>query len=143
MFKKILVPINLSQTVSWSAALSTAVSLARGNDAQLFLGTVIPQWVSARDADWAWDADRRMEDVARYRLEQIASECGYQNYVLRIAWGSVPSTILEMANETDAGLIILGSKTPTILDFFRQSSEVKVARRAHCSVLIVRGKSSD
>ena len=141
MFENILVAINLAKTDSWSAALPVAVSLARDSAAHLTLGTIIPQWVSARDADWSWDADRRMEDVARYRLEQIARERNCTDFGLHVAWGSVPSAITEMADDTDADLIVLGSHRPTFLDFLRQSNEMKVARRAHCSVLIVRDGS--
>ena len=47
-------------------------------------------------------------------------------------------TILEMAKEKDAELIIVASHKPDLQDYFLGSTAAKVVRHATCSVLVVR-----
>lgn len=138
MFARIFVPINLNDASSWSRALPVAVSLAQGSETRLTLGTILPHWVSTRDADWSWDADRRLEDVACQRLRSIAKQCGCEDCCLEATWGSVPSTIADMA--VDADLIVMAVRKRSFMDFFCTPAGLKVAAAARCSVLIVRDR---
>ncbi len=138
MFARILVPINLTDASSWSRALPVAVSLAQASETRLTLGTVLPHWVSARDADWSWDADQRLEEVACQRLRSIAMQCGCEDCGVEAVWGSAPSTIAGMA--TDADLIVMAVHKRSFLDFFRTPAALKVAASARCSVMIVRDR---
>lgn len=46
--------------------------------------------------------------------------------------------ITEIARDIGADLIIVGAHHPTAMDYFLGSTASRVARRAHCSVLIQR-----
>ena len=47
-------------------------------------------------------------------------------------------TILEVADETHADLIIVASHQPDVQDYFLGSTAAKVVRHARCSVLVLR-----
>ena len=136
MFQNIFVPINLADATSWANVLPVAASLAKASEAGLTLGTILPHWVSARDADWSWDADRRLEDVARQRLRCLARQFDCPDCALMMAWGLAPWTVLEMAADCD--LIVMAGRKPGLLDRLRSSPAVKVARMAQCSVMVIR-----
>ncbi|PKQ01062.1 MAG: hypothetical protein CVT74_01155 [Alphaproteobacteria bacterium HGW-Alphaproteobacteria-13] len=136
MFARILVPINLTYASSWKQALPVAISLAQASETRLTLATVLPHWISARDADWSWEADRRIEDVACQRLRSIAKQCGHEDCNLEAVWGSVPSTIAKLTESFD--LIVMAACKPSFIDHFRTSATLKAAKLARCSVMIVR-----
>lgn len=136
MFKKVLVPIKLTDPASWTCALPVAISLAKAGEARLTLGTILPGWISGRDADWSWDADRRMEDIAQHRLENLARQYGCENFALQAVWGSAPWTIVDMAAEAD--LLVMAAHRPGLLDWLLCPPALKVARKVACSVLLVR-----
>jgi Universal stress protein UspA and related nucleotide-binding proteins len=138
MFARIFVPINLNDASSWSRALPVAVTLAQASETHLKLGTILPHWVSTRDADWSWDAARRLEEVAFQRLRSIAKQCGCEDFSLEARWGSVPSTIADMA--VDADLVVMAARKPSFMDFFRTPAGLKVAAAARCSVMMVRDR---
>jgi len=48
------------------------------------------------------------------------------------------NTILEVAKEKNADLIIIASHRPGLQDYFLGSTAAKVVRHANCSVLVVR-----
>lgn len=52
--------------------------------------------------------------------------------------GRAYKSILEVAEETSAELIIIGSHQPGLKDYFLGSTAAKVVRHARCSGLVVR-----
>lgn len=136
MFKKVLVPIKLTDPSSWTGALPVAISLAKASKARITLRTILPGWISGRDADWSWDADRRMEDIAQHRLENLARQYGCENYALQAVWGSTPWTILDMASEAD--LVVMAAHRRGLLSWLFCPAALKVARKLPCSVMLVR-----
>lgn len=57
--------------------------------------------------------------------------------------GDVTETILEMATEGHYDLIVLGEKARSVLvSFFLGSTAYNVARRAPCSVVLVKGQAA-
>ena len=66
----------------------------------------------------------------------IIESCGREP-VIRVEQGSPYRRIVEVANETDAGLIVMGSRGRTGLAALGSVSE-RVTHRADCSVLLVR-----
>ncbi len=73
--------------------------------------------------------------VAEDAVAMIES-CGREP-VIRVEQGSPYRRIVEVANETDAGLIVMGSRGRTGLAALGSVSE-RVTHRADCSVLLVR-----
>jgi len=52
--------------------------------------------------------------------------------------GHASNTILAVAKERGADLIIIASHRPGLQDYFLGSTASKVVRHANCSVLVVR-----
>ena len=99
-------------------------------------GAALPMKV--RDADWSWEADRRLGDVACQRLRNIAKQCGYEDCNLEAVWGSVPSTIAKLTESFD--LIVMAACKPCFIDHFRTSATLKTAKLARCSAMVVRSQ---
>lgn len=138
MFKNIFVPIDIDEPTSWSKALPTAVGLAKSSNASLTLGTVIPDWEATRDAQWSPPTYRKMLEVARFRVDKIADECGYALHNVIVGGGSVGGGILDLAERAEADLIVLASHRPGLKDYLIGAHALHVVRHAKCSVFVVR-----
>ncbi len=138
MFKSILMPIKLNGPEEWQDAFAVACRLASDHEAKLTLATIIPHWVTSRDADYSWEAEQWFQRQAREGLEAVRTKTTHADCDILVHWGSVPSSILDMAEEVDADLVVLPAKNSGICDYLRTQNSVRLASRASCSVLIVR-----
>lgn len=138
MFKHILLPIKLNGREGFASALDVADELASRGDAVLTLGTIIPHWVANRDADWSWDAKNQFVEAAETGLRRIVEQARCERCTTLVHWGSVPSSILDMGEEVGADLIVLPAREPGLRDLLRTPEALRIAGRAHCSVLLVR-----
>ncbi|MDP1974723.1 MAG: universal stress protein, partial [Alphaproteobacteria bacterium] len=55
-----------------------------------------------------------------------------------VATGSVYETIVNMAEEIKADLIVLGAHRPELKDYLIGPNASRVVRHGHCSVLVIR-----
>lgn len=138
MFKSILMPIKLNGPEEWHDAFAVACRLASDHEAKLTLATIIPHWVTSRDADYSWEAEQCFQREAREGLEALRTNSKQGDCGILVHWGSVPSSILDMAEEVDADLVVLPAKNPGICDYLRTQHSVRLASRASCSVLLVK-----
>lgn len=137
MFNRILLPVKLNDPDAWSESLSIASRLASDHAARLTLATIIPHWVD-RDADYSWEARKWFERRANSGLNAIRAQQSHRPCDILVHWGSVPGSILDMAEETRADLIVLPAKDPRIGDLFHKPAALRLAGRAACSVMLVR-----
>lgn len=142
MFKSILLPINLNKLAEWTETIAVGCRLARDHDARLTLATILPRGLTVRDADYSWDAEQMFETKARQKLESLRSEARHSNCEVLVHWGSVPSSILDVAKDLSADLIVLPARAPRFVDYLRNQEFARLAGRASCSVLLVRGAAS-
>jgi nucleotide-binding universal stress UspA family protein len=117
-------------------ALSTAVDLANNNDSELHVVTVergLPTEGSHEDEAAAQDAGQLLEEQAEKAGGTVA-----QTHLKK---GERPDReILRLAEEIDAGLIVMGSKgLGEIEEALLGTVADSVVRHAHCPVLVVRG----
>jgi nucleotide-binding universal stress UspA family protein len=138
MYRSILVPVDLDEPSSWSKALPTAISLARNDSARLTIGTVIPTFRAATEAQWFAAAWRELVEEARCRLRDLAIAHELQDAELRIDEGSIYRGILRLAEQAGADLIVLASHRPAMKDYLLGANAAHVVRHAPCSVLVVR-----
>lgn len=115
MWKRILAATGGSP---WSdAAVLYAVELAARNDADLCLTTVLNLPATAATCDGGmYIADEvltHIEMEGKERLSKAAMQAVYAGvaYTTVIKWGSIPSAILETAEEESCDLIVLGTRT--------------------------------
>ena len=136
MYKTILVPIDLAHVAEGKAILDVAAKQADEGAKIILLNVIeeIPTWAAAEIPKDI--IDRSTENV-RSEIEGIANASGMKMDT-EIRSGHASNTILEVAKERNADLIIIASHRPGLQDYFLGSTASKVVRHANCSVLVVR-----
>ena len=136
MYKTILVPIDMGHVPEGKTIIDIAVDHASEDSKIILLNVVeeIPNWAAiSLPADLL---DKSIEE-SRQELKAIANASGIKMDV-EIRTGHSYNTILEVAEEKNADLVIIASHRPELQDYFLGSTAAKVVRHARCSVLVVR-----
>ena len=147
--KKIIVPTDFSEHEDQCSigAVKQAVELARQFNAELEILHVITKEVERMplfflDDDKLEELQEKMADHAFHELETIRDKYASDPELkvkLKIREGIAYAEILNEQTEWGADLIVIGSHGHSRLqEFFYGSTTEKVARRAHCSVLVAR-----
>jgi nucleotide-binding universal stress UspA family protein len=151
-FKRILVPSDFSECSS--KALGTAITLAVGLEADLFLiyveagaaGSKV--WMSNEATRAELDSlegnEKQLFDEYMRVSREIEAETGRSpiprdNLHLRVAGGETATEILKASADAQIDLIVMGTHGRTsIKDYFVGSTTERVVERATCSVLSVK-----
>jgi len=141
MFKKILVPIDVSQSDSGEASLKVAAGLAGKTGAKLILLNVIGDIPNLVANQLPSNYTETMEKSSAEALDEVASRNGLASgsYEVQTSHGQIYHEIIEAAEKGGADLIVIASHQPDVSDYLLGSTAGKVVRHAHCSVLVVRG----
>ncbi len=136
MFNTILIPIDIGHTDEVKNVINIAA--ANGNkDARIILLNIvedIPKWAAAELPD---GFQQKSLQTAQEELNAIANASDIKTDAdARI--GHPYQTILDVAKEKGAELIIIASHQPGLQDYLLGSTAAKVVRHARCSVLVVR-----
>jgi len=136
MYKTILVPIDMSHLAEGKANIDLAAQHAATGASIILLNVVeeIPNWAAVELP--AGLLDKSLE-ASQTELKAIATAAGMKVDV-EVRTGHSHNTILEVAEEKNADLIIIASHRPGLQDYFLGSTASKVVRHANCSVLVVR-----
>ncbi|MFZ3391074.1 MULTISPECIES: universal stress protein UspF [Buttiauxella] len=144
MSKKILVPIDISETELTQQVIPHVEGYAKQDDATIHFLAVIPDYTyfaayGLGYASIAPDAKER-EAAAMESLSEIVAkfnlpEDRIEKHVLS---GSPKDHILQLADDIDADVIILASHRPSMSTYLLGSNAAAVVRHAKCSVLVVR-----
>lgn len=136
MYKTILVPIDMAHVVEGKAIIDAAIELAT-EDAKIILLNVfqeVPNWAAIQlPADII---DKSLK-ATHAELKAIATASGRKMEV-EVRTGHSYNTILDVAEEKNAELVIIASHRPGLQDYFLGSTAARVVRHARCSVLVVR-----
>ena len=140
MFKKILVPIDVSQSDSGQASLKVAAELAGKTGAKLILLNVIGDIPNMVANLLPADHIEIMEQSSSEVLNEVASKHGLVSgsYEVQTAHGQIYDKIIDAAEQGGVDLIVIASHQPDISNYLLGSTAGKVVRHAHCSVLVMR-----
>ena len=136
MYKTILVPIDMGHVVEGKSIIDVAIDNAADGAKIILLNVVeeIPNWAAINlPADII---DKSLES-AHDELKAIVRASG-RSMEVEVRTGHSYNTILDVAEEKEADLIIIASHRPGLQDYFLGSTAAKVVRHAKCSVLVVR-----
>lgn len=132
MYKRILVPVDLTDTDSSQAAMSVAEHLSELTGARLTIVSVVPE--SPGDGGPPEELQSRLDDLVRSRRSGYTPPA---NGALRTS-PSIAEGIVEAAKDAGADLIVMASHDPTTPGAKLGSRAAHVLTHTPCSVLSVR-----
>ena len=140
MHHNILVPVDLTNVDKFENSVTFLDKLLGDEDHVTFMNVIepIPVYVTAELPPEYVDTDNIKGDCQK-RLEALVVKHGLKdraNVVVRI--GYPYNEILDMAEQINANLIVMGSHKPEWEDYLLGSTAAKVVRHANCSVLVQR-----
>lgn len=136
MYKSILIPVDLGNVAKVNSLVEHASVYNSSNSKIILLNVVedIPSWAAV-------ELPRGIVDKSVHssmeKLKALAASSGIEVEV-EVRVGHPYKTILEVADEKSAELIIVASHQPELQNYFLGSTAAKVVRHATCSVLVVR-----
>ncbi len=136
MFKSILIPVDLANAAKVNSLVDHA-SVYNASNAKIVLLNVveeIPGWAAVELPRGIVD---KSVQSSLDKLKALAASSNIEVEV-EVRVGHPYQTILEVAQEKNAELIIVASHQPKHQKYFLGSTAAKVVRHATCSVLVVR-----
>jgi nucleotide-binding universal stress UspA family protein len=141
MFDNILLPIDLNHEASWNKALPMALKCA-GGTGKLHLLAIVHDLGGAMVASYlpAGFAEHAMEklksDLADFAGRTLPADTSFE---VHVGHGHVAETILRVAGDLGADLIVMASHPPNDLKNFLVGSQAdKVVRHATIPTMVVR-----
>lgn len=136
MYKKIIIPIDLSQDDKGAQMIDAAKHLA-DQDSTIYLINVVEDVPVYIAAELPVEIQQRAREDALQELKTIAGSTGIKTEV-EVRNGAPATEILSAARDLSADLVLVASHKPGIQDIFLGSTAARVVRRAKCSVLVIR-----
>jgi nucleotide-binding universal stress UspA family protein len=140
MFKRILVPIDLTELAVAKPALNAAVELGVQSKGALRLMTVETLLPASFMEYVPPGFDKSQEERALRALEEISADLAYpkESISSTVRFGGVYVEILAEAEEWGADIIVIGSHRPSMSTYLIGSNAKTIVRHAKCSVLVIR-----
>jgi len=135
MYQNILIPVALDHERDVAGAVEVARRLQEDGGKITLVGVVeqVPGYVREYVVI---HPDTEVTEAVRAKLREIAKTLGDLN--VAVMTGKPGVAIADMANETGADLIVIGSHRPGLQDYFLGSTASRVVRRAPCAVMVLR-----
>jgi universal stress protein F len=139
MFNIILVPIDIAHPERVKSSLAAASKLASAHDSKLVLLHVVEQLpgYALTEVPDGFRASMMKATTEEFKTFAAAQELPATTQVL-VREGHVYHTILSVARDVGADLIVIASHNPVMADYLLGSVAARVVRHAHCSVLVLR-----
>jgi nucleotide-binding universal stress UspA family protein len=138
MFKKILIPVDLSVSGETQKLLGMAKSLSQNWDCESHVLSVVPSVGMAIVGSYF---EEGFESESRTKMEEQLSaavaEAGIEAQEA-VLMGTVYDCVIKHASDIQADLIILGAHQPELRDYLLGSNAARVVRHSNCSVLVIR-----
>ena len=131
--------VGYDETEPSKRALDRAAELGQAFGAKLIVTSVAPVMVSIGRSAGAIDpTDTPAEHVAELEHARAHLEGKGLDVELVPAIGEPADTIVDVADERHADLVVVGTREPNVIErLLGQSVSQSVSRHAHCDVLIV------
>ena len=136
MYNSILIPVDLANVTNVNSLIDHASVYSSSNSKIILLNVVeeIPSWAAVELPRGILD---KSVQSSLEKLTALAASSSIEVEV-EVRVGHPYQTILEVAEEKSAELIIVASHQPELQNYFLGSTAAKVVRHATCSVMVVR-----
>jgi len=137
MYNNILVPVDLAHedVAKWILGLAGRLVAPGGKITAMHVIPEIPAFAEAYvPQDVRVVRDRDLQTA----LEKLVKDAGLESAGVRLDRGGAYVRILEVIDQTEPDLVIIGSHRPGFSDIFLGSTAARVVRHAPCSVLVDR-----
>lgn len=137
MFRKIIVPVDLSHLDKLSKSLEVAASIAKLFGAHVcYVGVTatVPTDVAHDPKEFA----RKLEDFGKQQAGLHGSDVSVEALTVNDPATELDDVLLKAIQGLGADLVIMASHVPTIADYVWPSNGGKVAAHAGVSVFLVR-----
>ncbi|MCB1423847.1 MAG: universal stress protein [Nitratireductor sp.] len=135
MYKTIIVPIDIGHMERAESMIDSARQL--GPEANIILANAVetlPSHIMAEiPVDMIDDAKKRAEE----KLEGLLEKAG-PNASVKMLEGHAASAILDLAEDSNADVIVIASHKPGWQDYLIGSTAARVVRHAKCAVFVIR-----
>jgi nucleotide-binding universal stress UspA family protein len=141
MFEKILLPIDINHPESWDKALPAAKQCAGANGEIHVLGIVHDIGAAVVSSFLPEDFEQKAMESLKKKLDDFAqtSFTTGAKVETHVGHGHVPETILRIAGQINADLIVMSSHPPSDFQTLLVGSNAdKVVRHSEIPVLTVR-----
>lgn len=143
MTRKILVPIDVSETELTEKVITWVEAQARIDDAEIHFLTVVPvlpYYMSLGQGMVDLPDIHQIKSRAEKKLAEIVARFSLPDdrKMVHCVEGTPRDTILEMAKNLPADLVIISSHRPDITTYLLGSNAAAVVRHAECPVLVIR-----
>jgi nucleotide-binding universal stress UspA family protein len=140
MYKRILVPIDLSDVELAKPAIATALMMVKDSNGAIRLVNVLPMTPVMLAEYVPPDFETQQRASAEEAVAIVAKETGLSPDKIStvVLQGNVEREILEEAKAMKADLIVMSSHRTGVRTYFLGSNAGHVVRYATCSVLVVR-----
>jgi len=140
MYRRILVPIDLSDVELAKPAIETAVMMAKESGGAVRLVNVLPMTpvMLAEYVPPDFEAQQRASAEEAIGIVAKETDLGAQKVSTVVRQGGVDREILDEAKAMKADLIVMSSHRTGMRTYFLGSNAGHVVRYATCSVLVVR-----
>lgn len=140
MFKRILVPVDLSEPDIAKPAIDKAVEIARLSQGSLRIVNVLPMTPVMLAEYVPPDFDAQQRKQAEDSLKELVETSGLEATRVSgtVRQGGIYHEVIEEAKAFEADLIVMTSHRPDMRSYFLGSNAGHVVRYASCSVLVLR-----
>jgi nucleotide-binding universal stress UspA family protein len=140
MFRKILVPVDVSDVEIAQPALKAALRLAQYADGDLRLINVQSLMPVTYMEYVPADFDVKLRQNAEQTLAEIKANVHLppERVSTVVKLGSIYGEVLEEAKAWGADVIVVGSHQPRMATYLLGSNATTIVRHALCSVLVIR-----
>lgn len=141
--ERILVAVDVASHPDDDPVLDTAARLAEWQGAALEAVTVVPdlgvgEVASYFPPDYEEKALAAAAEALSAHVTRLLGAERAAGVSCAVRSGSVYRAVLDLAEETGADLVVVGSHTPSAADFLLGSNASRIVRHARCSVYVVR-----
>ncbi|MBQ2261919.1 MAG: universal stress protein [Loktanella sp.] len=140
MPRSILMPIDLTDNVSWPAALREALLMV-GEDGTLHVVSVLPDFGLAQVSGY-FKKNYEKDALAAFGKamtdwinEHVPESVDVHPHILH---GTIYDEILRASQKLAVDVIVMGSHRPVFRDYLLGPNAARVVRHASCSVYVVR-----